>query len=628
MSDLDARADLESRPVERTVSREKSASTWQSAVLLPVSAGILALAAWPLPSLPALAPAETWENWSNFALRILRGTLLGAVVLMLALFVAALSPRLSFRPALLLERLVFRSRSWVFLAVVTGSAAISSAVFACVVMDRTTHIVDETAMLFQARNLAAGRLWAPAPPMPEFFDAEFVIARPPKWYGKYFLGQCIALVPGVWIGMPWLVHPVLIGLAVGLTWMLGRELFNDKAARLAALLMVLSPWRLYTGGVMMAHASSLVMLLTVALGLVKVVRDPRRWGWALVAGTGLGLACNARPLTVIGMGLPMAAAAAWAMPWRRLTARTVLAFAGTLAVFAVVFFAYNAALTGSPLKTAFGEWSATDRLGFGPDVGLEYWPEADKGHSLRRGLLRDMYFNLDALGSSLLGWGQVTIALLVAGTLASPWPKAAAATAAVVAGLIAANVFHVSSGLLMGQPRYWTEALPMMLLLVAAGLTAVRVMLSGWCRMLALPSPACTARSGLWLAGLAAAVAGWWIGHVPLIDICRGFTFDRPQTVARLVAAAGLDKAVVFVRSGHYRTMARDHKPDHYNEAFRLMDPDLHRNRVIYARDLGPAKNAELLKHFPGRTAWWVDPARQEDMELIPLEQAPPLPAG
>ncbi len=594
-----------------------------SPALLLIAAALLTLGAWQLPSLPSLTPAETWENWSNFALRILRGTLLAAVVLLLALFTAALIPGAGLR----LERLVLRSRSRVFVPVAAGLATVSSAAFAWVVMERSTHIVDETAMLFQAKNLAAGRLWAPAPPMPEFFDAEFVIARPPKWYGKYFLGQSIALVPGVWIGMPWLVHPVLIGLAVWLTWMLGRELFNDKVARVAAVLMVLSPWRLYTGGVMMAHAGSLVMMLLLGVGLARVVRDPSRWGWALTAGVGLGLACNSRPLTVIGMGLPMAAAAAWAMPWRRLPARTVLAFAGSVAVFAVIFFAYNAALTGSPLKTPFGQWSATDRLGFGPDVGLEYWPEADKGHSLRRGLLRDLYFNLDALGSALLGWGQVTPALLLAGAVASPWRKAAAATAAVVAGLIAVNVFHVSSGLLMGQPRYWTEAMPMMMLLAAAGLTAIRVVLPGWCRMLDLPAPVRTARSGLWLASLAGAVAGWWIGHVPLIDMCRGFTFDRP-TIRRVVEATGLQNAVVFIRSGHYRTMARDHTPDYYNDGFKLMDPDLDRNPVIYARDLGPGRNAELLKHFPGRTAWWVNPTRQEEMELIPLDQAPPLPGG
>jgi hypothetical protein len=37
-------------------------------------------------------------------------------------------------------------------------------------------------------------------------------------------------------------------------------------------------------------------------------------------------------------------------------------------------------------------------------------------------------------------------------------------------------------------------------------------------------------------------------------------------------------------------------------------DADIDRARIVWARDLGSAKNAELARYYAGRQVWMVDP--------------------
>lgn len=636
-------------------------ASWIGSLLLP-SKGL------------TLAP-DTMENWINFAGRCLRDILQVIGVVFTAVGVVAIcsqwalkletsvrcGPRRS-RPGTLrragmfmlnavprlglwLESLVLRSSRRKFLLVTCGLSIVSSALFAYFVMDRITHVPDETAMLFQAQVLASGRLYAEAPPVPEAFDFEFVIADPPKWYGKYFIGQSLFLVPGVWLGVPWLMHPLLIGACVWLTYLLGQELLNDKLARIAAVLMMVSPLRLYTGGTMMGHASSLFMLLVFALAVAKLVRHPDRWKWGLLGGFFLGMAVNARPLTAVGLGGGIALAAMFALPWRRLKLATVLAFSLMLALWAGIFLGYNLALTGDAMLTPFNKWSPNDRLGFGEEVGLEYWSPENKGHSLRRGLLVDAYYNFDALGPTLIGWGHSTLLLLLLPLVLTRFRGVGWALFAAWLSLAFIHIFHVSSGVLMGQPRYWSEAMPQMILLIAISLAAVRQMVPHMCRSLGLDRPVRTGRSAIWLAGAAMVLSSLYVpsrlerddaeiqpvrrGLAQLIDVCDGWTFNhkgpRPSELAK---AHQIDNALVFVNTGTFRTQHNDGVIDEYPYAFILNTPDLD-TPVVYARDLGPEKNAQVAKHFAGRTIYWLVRSRENagEVQLVPVESVQTLPA-
>jgi hypothetical protein len=72
---------------------------------------------------------------------------------------------------------------------------------------------------------------------------------------------------------------------------------------------------------------------------------------------------------------------------------------------------------------------------------------------------------------------------------------------------------------------------------------------------------------------------------------------ERARVLAELDSLPG--RHLVFVRYG----------PDHdslpewvYNEA------DIDRSKVVWARDMGDAQNAELINYFKGRHVWLVQP--------------------
>jgi hypothetical protein len=592
-------------------------------ITVAILLGLLACALWALstflPNAPAFARADSLYNWTIFAGRILRDSMQAAGLVIVSLAVALFSPRLG----LFIERLCFRSRRATFLAVVAGWCVLSSGLFNYFVLDHMPHIQDEIAMEFQAKILATGRIAAPAPHPAEFFDCEFVLNDGAKWYGKYFVGQSLFLVPGLWVGMPWLVHPVLAGLAVLLTYWIGIELLNDRIARIAALLMAVSPFRVSLFAMMLGHPSSLILLTIFALAAIKVVKDPSRWGWALIGILSLGMAGNARPLTAVALGGVIGLLAVAFMPWRRITWKTLATTALGCALSAGLFLGYNKALTGKALLTPFNQWSKTDRLGFGPDVGLEYWRESDKGHTLQKAVTKDLYFNFDALGANLTGWGRGTLLMLAVPLLGAACWRRAWLLALCVGSLAVAHLFHVSHGVLAGQARYWSESMPMMMLLAALGVVTLGRFTKGLCNRAGIFPAGKTVRAGYWLG--CTLLCLWSIpnSYQPLLSECMSQFWGQGPTVRDLAAHDGLKNALVFVRAGgHYRTHFRSSGSgmDLFPCGFMLDDPDL-KGSIVYARDLGDEKNAALIAQYPGRKLYRVDPKMAMMMRFVPYEE-------
>lgn len=561
-----------------------------------------------------LARADSLETWLFFGRQIVRDILLAFALLAAGTAIAWRVPWIG----LFFERMIFRPRRGLFLVVAAGLAILSSGLFSYIVLDHMPHIQDEIAMLFQAKLLASGRLAAPAPALPEFFDCEFVINDGARWYSKYFLFQALPLVPGVWLGVPWLVHPALAGVAVWLTYLIGRDLLNEKIGRIGAVLMVISPFRVSLFGMMMSHASCLVVMALFGLAMIRLVKDPRRWGWAFVGGVILGMGLNSRPLTAVAMGAAIGLPALLAMPWRRVRWTTAVSFLVGMGLLVIVFVGYNRALTGHALLTPFNQWSKADRLGFGSDIGLEYWRAADRGHTLRKALFMDTYFNLDALGTNLIGWGHVTLFLLVLPIVRSRWPRRSWVLAAAVGSVVVAHFFHVSSGVLAGQARYWSEAMPMMVLLAVLGFVTVRAAMPVVCRWLGLTPSVRTARSACWLTATMLTIYSIPHAYVPIIDECVWQFWGQGPTVRDLARREKLSNALVFVKSGHYRTHFRGGVVDLYPCGFMLNDPDLS-GPVVYARDLGDERNAALIERFHGRSVYRIDPSAGEDISFVPV---------
>jgi hypothetical protein len=100
------------------------------------------------------------------------------------------------------------------------------------------------------------------------------------------------------------------------------------------------------------------------------------------------------------------------------------------------------------------------------------------------------------------------------------------------------------------------------------------------------------------------------------------------MSISELAKSQRIDNALVFMDTpGSYRTQLKQGIVDKYPKGFVLNDPDLSRP-VIYARDLGSARNTQLAKYFPSRKLYWLGLNKSlEKMEFIPLEEVQSRPA-
>jgi len=88
---------------------------------------------------------------------------------------------------------------------------------------------------------------------------------------------------------------------------------------------------------------------------------------------------------------------------------------------------------------------------------------------------------------------------------------------------------------------------------------------------------------------------------------------DRARIVKELNEAGG--QHLVFVR---FRPQPGFDYDWVYNDA------DIDRSPIVWARDMDPALNAELMKYYPDRKAWFVEPYEPRP-SLSPYQDAAPL---
>jgi hypothetical protein len=551
-----------------------------------------------------------------------------------------------------------RHRGWTGLTVLLlclvallGAAHVSTAVF-----DRVPHVEDELAFLFQARTIASGRLVASPPPLPEFFEAPFIIVQEDKWFGKYPPGHPAAMALGVLIGHPWLANPIFGALCVGLLFLLARRWYGTLTGLVAAALLVVSPFFLLQAGSMMSHVTSLFWTLVFLLAFDAA----RRGGsipWAVAAGAAIGMLFLSRSLTAVAMGLPVALWAAADLLATRRRFWTYLAITVAFLPFLAALLAYNWYTTGDPVRSAYELWWPYDRVGFGPGVGMV------GNHTVENGLIhtRD---SLDKLSSYLFGWPDrlsLLPALFAASmVLLSTWGRAAGEVALAVLkprlarGMSLGRIFPASAGwdlLLIGVavgltagyvaywtnapvygPRYLFEAIGALVLLSARGLLQIAGLIATLAGAAAWIGKWVLARAGGRDGGTGHQDSAGMPGNralllptVGVLALAAGLTahaftqfvpqeFDRwegtygiDRSGVRTVEASGITNALVFVERIYWTNYApffAQHAPS--------LDAD-----IVYAIDHGEEHNRRLMALYPDRSYYSFSTL---EGRLIPLE--------
>lgn len=479
-----------------------------------------------------------------------------------------------------------RTRWLTAVAIVLG-VLLLNITYAALAREPSANIHDEFAYQLAGQTFAAGRLTNPSPPFSEHFESFHILVRP-TYQAKYPPAQGLVLAFGQSLMSAdywgvWFSHAAV---GVAIFWMLLQYLPHRWAAA-GAFLFVLSDrlvifWgQTYWGGAVPAIASGLLFG-----GFGRFIRDPDRVG-AVALGCGAGLFLISRPFE--GFFACLCVIVGLAVSWRsrrgprpRRISQTLLVAAIGFAPFAAFFFAYNQAVTGSPVKMPYVLWS--EQYGFtvrGPnDSGndpeptssfLDYQQDYFEQQTYRYHWtypLRKFVYKLRPFylpGLTLLALGGFRKIRSHGG-----WTP----LAATIVGL--AVILAIPTG---GSPHYLAPVAAPIALAVISGIRTLG------CRLRRFrPGVAyIIVFVGVW-SGIIRVVFLW-----PNSDYAAGTSVDILRQGLAAVATENADKAIIFWNTGG-KIRGADVV---YN------GPTPLQQKVIWARYLGQKKDAELMAAIP-----------------------------
>jgi hypothetical protein len=394
-----------------------------------------------------------------------------------AVLVALLVAR-RWTPAALLDR-VSAALRWRWAPLIAGAVTALIMVWVWGSLHGSPIAHDEIAYLTQARIYSSFHLYAPARPLPEFFEQYHMFVTP-HFMAKYPPGQPLLLVPGIWLGMPGLVPLLLAGIAGALIFALARRITNEWVALLAWMLWTTAP------GVMQFLPSYFSETTSCALGLLGWYallrwREQGLRRWLLLVAACIGFGMLTHPfiwlLYAIPAGVVVIVTVVRRGLWRDLACATAVGCG-----FLVVLLAWNTATMGQPLRFPWSVYARTyfpvDAIGFGVDSTPPLRPLPQdmvnfastirwlhEQHTISMAPTR-LVRQLQMLGASI--WGDwlyplAILALLGLAGISAELAFALASSAVVVAGFM-----------LYAHPAFWTiyyvQTLPVLAFLLALGI--------------------------------------------------------------------------------------------------------------------------------------------------------------
>jgi hypothetical protein len=347
------------------------------------------------------------------------------------------------------------------------------------VFEAVPHLEDEIAYVWQANVLAQGKITIPSPPHEKSFLVPFVVDYQGERFGKYPLGWPVMLALGVLANARGLVNPLLSGLGVWLTYLVGKRVFGAPVGLLAAALTVVSPFFLMNSGSLLSHPLGLALSAAFVLVWLKGFAEPGvlpRWPLTILAAVLLGALILTRPFTAVGVALPFALHGAYLFLFSRGDPARLRQLRLHLPVMALIIlalaslhFLWQYLVTGDPFLNPYTLWWDYDKVGFGPGHG-----HSEKGHTLRQAWVNTRY-SLQVGARDLFGWGSYSWILLPFGAWAALRRRQAWLVGVVFPVLVVLYLSYWVGADLFG-PRYYYEGLFTLTIFSAAGLG----LLAGW----------------------------------------------------------------------------------------------------------------------------------------------------
>jgi 4-amino-4-deoxy-L-arabinose transferase-like glycosyltransferase len=308
------------------------------------------------------------------------------------------------------------ARSLAPVLVLAAAAFVASLALHHWLFPRLSGDADEGAYVLQAKMLQSGRLTVPAVHWGAFFRPWLTTELHGRAFGPYLPGWPAMLALAGWTTGSMAVAPAAVVAAwVLATYLLALELLASRqVAVLSAALVAVCPLVLTHGALLLSYAFSAATLTFATAALLRGHRTGHA-PWLLAAGAAVGMGLLNRPFDAVLYMLPVVAYVA--ICGRRepvwLIRSLALAAAGGVP-FAIVFLAYNAAVTGDPLLAPLAATDSLNAIGFGWRRMLSDQPAVYYGPFEAFDAMRA---NLAGVPSWLPG-GVVLIGLAVVGVVA------------------------------------------------------------------------------------------------------------------------------------------------------------------------------------------------------------------
>jgi hypothetical protein len=372
--------------------------------------------------------------------------------------------------------LLHRLKPTPFLLLCSGWVLAAANLISWRIFQHIPHVEDSIDQVFQGRIFASGRITLPVGLNDYFFSFTQIINDGTKMYAQYPFGHSLLLALGTLIHAEWLINPLLGSAEIVVLYFLGKEIYDEKTGRIAALLGVASPFLVFMSSEYMNHASALLFLSVFLLFFFRTIRPLRglqsksNFADPVLSGLSLAMALNIRPLSAVAVSAPIACYGICLLAkarWKSLP--SFLALFGPVVLGIGAFLLYNYLTTGDPLLSGYKAYGMLEYghknwgLGFG-ERGLPGWG----AHTPLRGLIQTGD-NLQALNLYLFESpfpGLLLILLLFLTLTGNPadWLLLAS-----FVSLPALYFFYWWHDLCFG-PRFLYEGLAPVLLLSARGL--------------------------------------------------------------------------------------------------------------------------------------------------------------
>ena len=470
---------------------------------------------------------------------------------------------------------------------------------------------DEFGYLLIGDTFASGRLANPPHPMGDHLEALYILQRP-SYTSEYPVAQGALLALPLMLGVnPWLGVWLSVGLmCAAMYWMLAGWM-PPRWALLGALLAsvrlsVLSHWmNSFWGGAVPAIGGALVLG-----ALPRILRGTGDSGgklarYAATMGVGMAILGQSRPYEGLLLSIPAAAAlTVWLARTRKVSwsvrlTKVAAPLGAVLVCFAAFTAYYNWRVSGNPLELPYQlyqklygvpqtfYWQAAlppGNSGKLPELEAMYQWQL-RHHDMVRsfaGAIHATALKLQTLLEFYVQpvWSVALVALLWL------WRNRRMRFLALTGCIVIAGVAQYP----FFFPHYLAPACAALLAMVVAGIRSLRMW--RWRGRPVGASMACgvVAVSAL---GLAISPAG---ADMQTTNLAYTRT-PRNRIIRQLEDRGG--KHLVIVHYG----------PNHvFHYSVINNDADIDGSPVVWARDLGPEKNAELIRYFHGRTVWSYDP--------------------